>query len=310
MAKITRTTHKIFGATGGSSYYGEFGSAKAGTPVNSRDLATIMSLGAWSTGWQDALVATVNGNAPCLEEENSVMFVHSTQMAYIFQEGIPEWDSGTTYWKNSIVKLPLTLGGSEGNPQLFASLIDTNLGNQPPAGANNANWEWINPPTVKDGGLTLLTLPKVSAIATATTPAVLSPSSVSEDGSNVILAKALKFPDTTVQSTASQPPVSSQVDCIHPSVIRVKNNTYQNTTSKPKFVCVTLSQAATAGTATSTAYCDANATPTTVVGAFVTSSSSSDVTVGARIPVFFIALPGYYYKITGSGTVQSWIEWQ
>lgn len=148
MAKITRTTHKIFGLSGLTSFFGKFGSAKAGSPLNTKDITTIMALGAWDDGWQNALVTTVNGKAPCLEEENSVTFVHSTQIAYLFQEGTPEWDSGTNYFENSIVKLPLPLGGSVGAPQIFASNIDNNLGNQPPPGANNANWQWLNPPIV------------------------------------------------------------------------------------------------------------------------------------------------------------------
>jgi len=308
MAKITRATHKIFGAAGASTYFGEFGSAKLGpTGVTTKDLATIMSLGAWGNGWQDALVATANGNAPCLEEENAVMFVHSTQMGYIFQEGISEWDVGTTYYQYSIVKLAGT-----GQLHMCVNPSPTGIvggGYAPSNGASNSNWTWTNPPGVKDGGLTTGVLPKVSAAAVSGVPAILAPSAVSEDSSNVILAKPLKFPGGTVQSVAAQAPVSHQTDCLHPAVSRVKNNTYQNLNGAPLFVCVSLSQSAVAGSAHSYAYCDASATPTTVVCDFVTSCSSSDVSVGARVPLFFIVLPNYYYKITGSGTVTAWIEW-
>jgi microcystin-dependent protein len=146
MAKITRVTHKVFGGSGATSYFAKFGSLQAGTPVKSKDIATIQSLSAWDNGLQDAIYAA--NKAPLLEDLNALFLAHSTQVAYILQEGLPEWDAGTTYFENSKVKLPLSLGGSVGAPQEFVSLQDNNVGHTPPVGSSDAWWAWVNPPVV------------------------------------------------------------------------------------------------------------------------------------------------------------------
>jgi microcystin-dependent protein len=144
MAKIIRKTHAIFGDLGASSNFAQFGSLQGGTPIKTKDIASIQSLAAWDNGFQDALYS--GNKALLLEDLNAWAYLHSYMIGYGLQEGIAEWDTSTTYFKNSIVKLPLILGGSEGAPQLFASNIDTNLGHTPPAGSGDANWTWINPP--------------------------------------------------------------------------------------------------------------------------------------------------------------------
>lgn len=118
MAKITRKTQKIFG--GNSSNNAQYGSARAGTFVFDNDPDVIQALPAWESGIN---AATVSGqNLPALEEEQGVTFVATRQIAYILQEGIAEYDSGTEYHINSVVKMA-------GTVVIYASVADNNAGN-------------------------------------------------------------------------------------------------------------------------------------------------------------------------------------
>lgn len=107
--RLTRVTNKVFGSTASivddptyGPQIGQFGSAKAGTYNATADVATIQGLPAWNNGWIDAVIP--NQQYPTLPEMTGFGKVVTHQTGYILQEGIPEWDSGTTYYKNSIVK--------------------------------------------------------------------------------------------------------------------------------------------------------------------------------------------------------------
>lgn len=120
MAKLTRQTFKQFAVNANpASDIGVFGSLAAGSPTFSASVTTIQSLTAWITGWAAETVAT---NRPALEDQNAVDFVYAYMIAYLFQAGIAEYDSGTTYYTNSIVQIA---------GQLFISLQDSNIGNTP-----------------------------------------------------------------------------------------------------------------------------------------------------------------------------------
>lgn len=163
MARIARQVHKTFGGLGSSDNFSIFGSEVAGTPIKTKDLATIQSLPAWDDGFQEALYPT--NKAILLEDLNSAFLEPSEQIAYIFQEGIPEWQTAAVYNVDSVVKGAYG-GASQG--QWFKSLQDANTGNAPPAGATNAYWEWINPPipAVPNVGNALKS--KLSVAATST----------------------------------------------------------------------------------------------------------------------------------------------
>lgn len=141
MAKITRKTLLQFGVSGPSTSFGQFGSKVAGVPQTTQDPTVIQQLAAWVNGWQNAVV-TAN-KAAYLEDMNGWCYVHSYMSAYILQQGIPEWDTGTTYYTNSVVQGTAALGNAG---QWFNSLQDSNAGNAPPVGASNAFWTWINSP--------------------------------------------------------------------------------------------------------------------------------------------------------------------
>lgn len=127
--KVTRQTQTIFASA--ASNNGVFGSAANNTKVLSNDLPTLMGLAAWENGWLDAVLGTKN--FPPLEEMQSLNYINTYQLTYILQEGIPEYDSGTIYFTNSVVKQP-------GTYRLYGSLTNDNQGN---ALTSGTNWQFL-----------------------------------------------------------------------------------------------------------------------------------------------------------------------
>lgn len=134
MAKsVTRKTLIQFGSGGPTAKFGQFGSLVAGAPINTKDIATIQALTAWINGLQDALYGA--NKAPLMEDFNSLLYVAFWQIFYMLQEGIPEWDAGTTYFIGAIVRAP-------GTQQVYQSLIDNNLNIALPSAVDNASWQY------------------------------------------------------------------------------------------------------------------------------------------------------------------------
>ena len=123
MAKLTRVTGKVFGsaATATVGGIGQFGSAKAGTPNPTTDVATIQALQAYLDGWGSAVITS--RNFPPIEEVTGVLKTISYQACYTLQEGIPEYDAGTEYSNTSIVKF---ISGTQ--LILYVSLQNGNIG--------------------------------------------------------------------------------------------------------------------------------------------------------------------------------------
>lgn len=121
MAKLPRVTAKVFGGSAPLSEIGQFGSAKAGTPNNTQDVATIQALSAYDNGWGSAVVTSKN--FPPMEEVTGVLKTISYQTCYLLQEGVPEYDINTEYSNTSIVK---STSGS--NLSFYLSLQNGNVG--------------------------------------------------------------------------------------------------------------------------------------------------------------------------------------
>lgn len=130
MPKIQRKTQKIFCNSANSDQIAVFGSMSTGTPVYSNDVEQLQSNEAYEVGWD---AATLEDKAPFMEEMNGVQYGLTYQLAYNFQEGIPEYDAETTYYIGSIVKVL-----EDNKPVLYTSLTDENLGNSLTDGTN---WE-------------------------------------------------------------------------------------------------------------------------------------------------------------------------
>lgn len=121
MAKLVRVTGKVFGGSAPLDQIGQFGSANAGTPTNTQDVAEIQSLQAYSNGWGSAIVTS--RNFPPIEEVTGVLKTISYQNCYLLQEGAPEYDINTEYSNTSIVK------SVNGNELIFyISLQNNNIG--------------------------------------------------------------------------------------------------------------------------------------------------------------------------------------
>ena len=120
MPRITRKQQKVFAENATNN--GVFGSLQANDPTTSSDPDTIQGRSAFANGWNDATYSSEL--LPPLEEFQAIQYVVTRQLAYLLQEGVPEWDSSTTYYKGNIVKVV-----SGANYTLYESIIDSNTGN-------------------------------------------------------------------------------------------------------------------------------------------------------------------------------------
>ena len=127
MAKIPRKTQQVFASTSGATGITEFGSTAVGSTVYSTDLDVIQST-EFLQGWLGGVLAGTK-RLPTYEDMNAVQYVQTTQLGYILQEGVAEYDSGTEYHQNSVVK-------KSGTYELWGSVINNNTGNPLVEGAN------------------------------------------------------------------------------------------------------------------------------------------------------------------------------
>lgn len=130
MAKLTRKTQKIFaGAVSPTGVVSVFGSLAAGAPAFSSDPDVIQSLPAYGFGWNSALINAPGGlSSPALEDDNSIKYLLSRQVAYLMQAGVAEWDPATVYFIGSWVNIA---------GFCFISKTDNNLANNPLTDSNN-----------------------------------------------------------------------------------------------------------------------------------------------------------------------------
>lgn len=156
MAKITRQTQKIFGSTAGTNQISQYGSLKAGTPTFTTSISTIQALVNYTDGWFDAVIG---GNSPAIEDMNALHYLYAYQLAYIMQAGIPEWDSGTTYYIGSLA--------NDGTGLIYKSLQDNNLNN---AISNTAFWQLKDFPTHPGASGYVLSTNSATGIAWTETP--------------------------------------------------------------------------------------------------------------------------------------------
>lgn len=127
MSKLPRVTQKLFAGNAQPTDTAAFGTMRTGNPTYTSDIAQLMNTPQFLQGW---LAAVEEGFAPFMEEMTGVQKVFAQQIAYLFQQGVPEYDAGTTYYKGSLVKVI-----SDTDFVIYSSLIDDNTGNTPTAGA-------------------------------------------------------------------------------------------------------------------------------------------------------------------------------
>lgn len=128
---LTRAYQKIFAKNAGAQGKTVFGSTAQGNTQYTTDISAMQSE-AYENGFADAVVSK---KAPVLQDFNTIENITTTQLAYLFQKGIPEWNSETTYFKGNIV-----LNIESDIPVLYYSLIDNNLNNQV---SNTESWKKV-----------------------------------------------------------------------------------------------------------------------------------------------------------------------
>lgn len=121
MAKIGRVKQEIFAQQAGSRQITAFGTAKTETPEYTTDLAQIQNTN-FLQGWFSAVLPD---KAPYEEDTNALFYAITKQLAYIFQEGFPEYDADTQYNIGSLVKNV----DNQGNITIYKSIVDNNTGN-------------------------------------------------------------------------------------------------------------------------------------------------------------------------------------
>jgi hypothetical protein len=103
--KIARKLMKIFGSSAptgavGTGQISKFGSYAAGSSATSTDPSVIQSLSQWIDGWFSAVVGS---NVIVEEDLNAIHYVETYQIASIFQDGVPTYESSTVYFYGSLV---------------------------------------------------------------------------------------------------------------------------------------------------------------------------------------------------------------
>lgn len=121
MERIPRIKQEIFAKEAGSRQITAFGTAKNETPEYTTDLNKIQNTN-FLQGWLSAILPD---KAPYEEDTNALFYAITTQLAYLFQEGFPEYNSQTVYFAGSLVKNI----DSQGNITIYKSLVDNNTGN-------------------------------------------------------------------------------------------------------------------------------------------------------------------------------------
>ena len=121
---IDRKIQKVFGGSlSPSGNIAVYGSKKAGSPTFSDNVETLQS-----TSWlQGIMGATSTDKAPYVQDLNSIFYVITKQLAYLFQSGVAEWDSQTEYFAyKSLVSY---------NGKIFVSVQDSTNKNPSSEGA-------------------------------------------------------------------------------------------------------------------------------------------------------------------------------
>lgn len=136
MAALTRVKQLIFGSGAATAQFGKIGSKSAGTPINTKDLAQIQSLSQFLNGLYAITANAVN--PPYIQDLNSLYLLLTSQLAYVFEKGIPEWESGTDYFSDvSFVQV---------SGVLYQATADSN--NKSPPGNVPAFWKSVDPATI------------------------------------------------------------------------------------------------------------------------------------------------------------------
>lgn len=110
MGKINRATQKIFGSNANSTAITEFGTAKNENPtyITDGNVESIQANPSFLTGWVSSLEQDL---APFMQDSNALWYMITAQVAYLMQQGIPEYDAQTEYPAGALCKDEDIYGG-------------------------------------------------------------------------------------------------------------------------------------------------------------------------------------------------------
>lgn len=136
MAKIQRVLQKIFGSSAPVNEFAQIGSDFTSTPLKTKDLAQIQGGAQFPLGLYG--ITADASQPPRIEDINALYYLMTSQMAYMFQSGIAEWDADTPYYQGSLVNVAGTIyvsltGSSD------ASTDSPNKGKNPTT--DTTNWK-------------------------------------------------------------------------------------------------------------------------------------------------------------------------
>jgi hypothetical protein len=129
MARLIQKRTKIFASVGATGVLSEFGSYAESDPTYSENIDDLQSRDAWNDGFSSAV--DVN-NCPMIQDLNTLFYVLTSQLVYLAEEGISEWDSAKTYYIGSFIK--------ESDGRVFMSVADDNLNN---ALSDTTKWKLV-----------------------------------------------------------------------------------------------------------------------------------------------------------------------
>jgi hypothetical protein len=282
MARLPRVLYKLFGATGPTDDFAEFGSQTAGSPVKTKNIATIQALAAWDAGLKSAIIAA--NRAPFLEDVNAIEYVHGYMLAYLLQEGIGEWDGNTTYHANSIVKKP-------GTYELYVSLVNDNTGNALPVQTDDTNWKFVFP---------VRTTQLIGTIADAQIAAVAVNKIIGQVlDAQIVGLSASKIAGLIQGSQIQDVPISKVVGSVIGAYVAKSFNTnyLADTGGMVCGYCTTISS----GNAGMTGYCDTSNPPTTI-----RIRSAAPTLDGFHLPISMPVPKGYYWRVTAERGTSLW----
>jgi hypothetical protein len=128
MSKITRAPQTIFGTTAAANEVEQIGSLRNGSPVFTKDITVLQALAEYSLGLKG--IVSSDKNIIELGDLNGLLYMITSQLSYIFQDGVPDWEATTSYYQFSVVKKP-------GTSEFFVSQTNDNVGN---ALSDTTNW--------------------------------------------------------------------------------------------------------------------------------------------------------------------------
>jgi hypothetical protein len=162
MGKLARYTQLLFGSSASNNQISEFGSLAAGSPQrysgSTITPAIIQTLTNYVQGW---FAAAIGPNSPAIEDMNALCYLYAYQLAYLMQEGIAEYDSGTTYYTGSLCS-------SAG--EIYVSLVDNNLNT---ALISGAHWKVYYGGSRTVSSSSLLTLSDEVVLSNSTSSAII-----------------------------------------------------------------------------------------------------------------------------------------